>query len=257
MNPQETPNSDHSHYSLALPITSGWVDARNLHGHLSPGRNFPTWFKSRCEEYEFTEGVDFHSIEFCPVSGKNTRGRPRFDYKLTLSMAKELCMVERSETGRAVRKYFIQAEEELRRIQENHSQRNGYFAPHHAAVLDFVSSLIALGTTPDLAVKCAMKLGFTASRQLQNSLHPAEIDTSHPIDVVLDLMQQDVEYRIPDLISLLPEHHDLRKKESTRSRDTRIGHRLEELCRIGKLVRVKARFATFRLPSKGNIVNMK
>lgn len=43
-------------------------------------------------------------------------GRPGTDYLLTLDMAKELAMLERNETGRSIRRYFIAKEKELRAI---------------------------------------------------------------------------------------------------------------------------------------------
>jgi AntA/AntB antirepressor len=43
-----------------------------------------------------------------------TKGRPKTDHFLTLDMAKELAMVERSEIGRETRRYFIQMEKAAR-----------------------------------------------------------------------------------------------------------------------------------------------
>lgn len=66
------------------------IDARALHGWLKAGRVFGAWIRGRIDEYGFTEGADF-----IPVSEK-TGGRPRIDYLLTVDMAKELSMVERT-----------------------------------------------------------------------------------------------------------------------------------------------------------------
>lgn len=84
------------------------VNARELWKFLEVGRDFPTWFKGRVDEYGFEAGEDFS-----PVSGKSN-GRPRTDYFITLDMAKELAMVENNEQGRRARQYFIEVEKRFR-----------------------------------------------------------------------------------------------------------------------------------------------
>lgn len=90
------------------------VDARELHGFLDVRRDFTTWIKSRIEQYEFVEGTDF----LCsPILGSKERGgHNRKEYALTLDMAKELAMVERTEKGRLVRRYFIECERRFREM---------------------------------------------------------------------------------------------------------------------------------------------
>jgi anti-repressor protein len=58
-------------------------------------------------EYGFIEGEDF-----CSKVSESTGGRPSTDHQLTISMAKELCMIQRTELGRRFRQYFIQIEEQ-------------------------------------------------------------------------------------------------------------------------------------------------
>lgn len=80
---------------------------------LRVGRDFTTWIKGRISKYGFAENVDFSRSPVL-VSGKNQGlsfgGENRTDYFLTLDMAKELCMVEKSEIGRQARRYFIEME---------------------------------------------------------------------------------------------------------------------------------------------------
>ena len=57
-------------------------------------------------DYGFEEGTDF-----CSFLSESTGGRPATDHQLTIEMAKELCMIQRSETGRKFRQYFIKVEE--------------------------------------------------------------------------------------------------------------------------------------------------
>ena len=58
-------------------------------------------------EYGFTEGQDFQTF-----LSESTGGRPAQDAQLTMDMAKELCMIQRSEKGRQARQYFIQLEKD-------------------------------------------------------------------------------------------------------------------------------------------------
>lgn len=86
------------------------IDARELYGFLGTGKHFATWIRSRMREFGFQEGEDFY-----PILGKNRqRGRPATEYALSIDMAKELCMLERTEIGRKARKYFIEVEKRYR-----------------------------------------------------------------------------------------------------------------------------------------------
>jgi phage anti-repressor protein len=81
------------------------VNGRELHDYLDSGRDFSNWIKNRIEAYDFQEGRDFTTN-----LAKSTGGRPTIEYSLTLSMAKELCMVENNKQGRMAREYFIARE---------------------------------------------------------------------------------------------------------------------------------------------------
>lgn len=85
------------------------INARELHQLLQVGKDFSTWIKDRIANYGFQENLDFS-----PTSGKSAGffGRPSIEYHITLDMAKELCMLERSELGQKARRYFIQMEKE-------------------------------------------------------------------------------------------------------------------------------------------------
>ena len=82
------------------------VNARDLHGFLESKREFATWIKSRIKRYGFIEKEDFLTI----LSKTPKGGRPTKNYHLSIDMAKELSMVERTEKGRQARRYFIECE---------------------------------------------------------------------------------------------------------------------------------------------------
>ena len=84
------------------------VLARDLHDALEVQTAYKDWFPRMCE-YGFEEGKDYCSILSDRVDG--LPGKPRNDHQITIAMAKELCMLQRSEKGKQFRQYFIQVEE--------------------------------------------------------------------------------------------------------------------------------------------------
>ena len=87
------------------------VDARELHRKLKVQTKFTNWFPRRVEEYKFDEGKDyFTENQLLPKNGQKVFHRPRTEYFLTIDMAKEIAMVERTEVGKMIRNYFIEME---------------------------------------------------------------------------------------------------------------------------------------------------
>ena len=84
------------------------VSAREQHELLEIKTAFTDWFPRMCE-YGFEEGKDYCS--FLSDRSDGLPGKPRTEYQLTLEMAKELCMIQRNDKGREIRRYFIQLEE--------------------------------------------------------------------------------------------------------------------------------------------------
>lgn len=82
------------------------VSARDLHSGLAINTRFNDWF-SRMTEYGFESGKDFYS-KMSKTS--ETGGRPAVDYQISVDMAKQICMIQRSEKGKQYRQYFIDLE---------------------------------------------------------------------------------------------------------------------------------------------------
>lgn len=82
------------------------VSARDLHSGLAINTRFNDWF-SRMTEYGFESGKDFYS-KMSKTS--ETGGRPAVDYQISVDMAKQICMIQRSEKGKLYRQYFIDLE---------------------------------------------------------------------------------------------------------------------------------------------------
>ena len=104
------------------------VSARELHAFLESKQDFSNWINNRIEQYDFVENQDFilvlnqqnkvsNKIIENPKNPKNKGGRPTKEYFLTLDMAKELSMVERTDKGKQARQYFIECERKLRETQ--------------------------------------------------------------------------------------------------------------------------------------------
>ena len=82
------------------------VSARELHEKLNIKTAFKDWFPRMCE-YGFEDGKDFCS-KMSETSPKG--GRPSKDADLSIDMAKQICMIQRSPEGKQIRQYFIDLE---------------------------------------------------------------------------------------------------------------------------------------------------
>ena len=80
------------------------VSGRELHEKLGIKTAYKDWFPRMCE-YGFAEGEDF-----CSFLSESTGGRPATDHQLTIEMAKQICMIQRTEIGKQYREYFIELE---------------------------------------------------------------------------------------------------------------------------------------------------
>ncbi|PIT68602.1 antA/AntB antirepressor family protein [Bartonella tribocorum] len=80
------------------------VSARELHAFLEAKRDFSNWIKDRINKYNLLENQDY--LVFTNFGENLQGGRPSKDYALSLSVAKELSMVENNKKGREARLYF-------------------------------------------------------------------------------------------------------------------------------------------------------
>lgn len=104
--------------SIVQPV----VNARELHKFLKVQRDFSTWIKGRIQEYGFIKNVDYIVVQNLTSPKRGTsksRQRVLIDYYLSLDMAKELSMVEKTDKGREVRRYFIKCEKVLMQVNNN------------------------------------------------------------------------------------------------------------------------------------------
>lgn len=100
------------------------VSARELHKGLDLKKKFSAWWEQNSKDFE--EGTDFvrEPESYLTKSGNHGSLRAYDDYLLTIDMAKELCMMSKTEKGKEVRKYFIEVERKWNDPQE--VVRRGY-----------------------------------------------------------------------------------------------------------------------------------
>lgn len=88
-------------YENNEPVVSG----RELHEFLGVKTEYRHWFPRMCE-YSFVEGQDYTPVIFDHPQNK----QKLTDHMLTISMAKEICMIQRNEKGKIARQYFLELE---------------------------------------------------------------------------------------------------------------------------------------------------
>lgn len=175
------PFTQHTIGAVSIPT----VDARDLYDFLAPKSRFNDWITRRIQQYGFTEDRDFTVLK----SEYGTVGS-QAEYFLTLGMAKELSMVEKTRKGKEARQYFLACEEQLKTHQTTpHLPRVQY--PELQAIIDLVMTVNEVRLKADAATQRAEVAEAKADLAL------AEIRTMTLEDFVManGLMRQ------------LPQHH--------------------------------------------------
>ncbi len=87
------------------------MSARELHESLDIGTDFRHWIV-RMIEYGFTEGEDFNVVknDRVQIEGGREVKREVTDYDISMDMAKQICMIQRTPEGKQVRQYLIDLE---------------------------------------------------------------------------------------------------------------------------------------------------
>jgi len=114
------------------------VMGRDLHEFLGVKQRYNDWFP-RMVEYGFSEGQDY-VLKNEYMRGRNNRQYKQANHIISLDMAKEIAMIQRTERGKQARQYFIEAEKQLRAANT---------APAHRLPQDYASALRELATAVD------------------------------------------------------------------------------------------------------------
>lgn len=89
------------------PVVSG----RQLHETLGVKTRYNDWF-NRMTEFGFTKNEDYLAITQKRVTAQGNATN-QTDHIIKLDMAKEIAMIQRTDKGKEVRKYFIQVEKDF------------------------------------------------------------------------------------------------------------------------------------------------
>ena len=88
------------------------VLGRELHDMLEVKTPYAKWFSRMCE-YGFTDGTDYVTVDKKVLRADGAEmPQTQSDHQLTIPMAKEICMLQRTERGKECRQYFIKIEEQ-------------------------------------------------------------------------------------------------------------------------------------------------
>lgn len=141
-----------------------FVNARDLHEILKNGKQFSDWIQHRISKYGFSENLDFivvHQLVNVDRGFFGIRKESRKEYHITLDMAKELCMLERSELGRQARRYFIEMEKQSKQLalQLQEQMKQTYLANNPEA-----KATIRYRTANLTQAEMCQLLGFTKSQ---------------------------------------------------------------------------------------------
>lgn len=85
------------------------VSARELYKGLEITDRFNRWFESLLK-YGFEENQDFRCVKTSTQQNQYGGTKEIDDYSITLDMAKQICMLQRSEVGKKYRAYLIELE---------------------------------------------------------------------------------------------------------------------------------------------------
>lgn len=91
-------------YNTEMPT----VSARDLHEKLNIGTQYTKWFE-RMAEYGFSENVDFQAISQKRLTAQGNE-TTYIDHNISIDMAKQIGMIQRSPEGKQIRQYFIDLE---------------------------------------------------------------------------------------------------------------------------------------------------
>jgi hypothetical protein len=140
-------------------------------------------------------------------------------------------------------------------------RRHGCYQPGHQAYLSLIRDSVALGVSPNLAARAALKLTNGTGARVPSVAAPSA-QASAPTDPIenrlrelMAIMEPGVLYTSGQLLSMLPEKHPLRRPKE-KGVLTKIGAAIARGAKRELIERIHGRHAQYRLAHPENIVAM-
>lgn len=96
---------------ITVDFEAQTVSARELHKEVGSTERFSAWFERQLQ-YGFVESVDYTTVKVLTEVQNNggIQERELVDHNLSVDMAKQICMVQKSDRAREIRQYLIDLE---------------------------------------------------------------------------------------------------------------------------------------------------
>lgn len=152
------------------------ISYKHVHKALGIGNRPTKWFSILVDKYGFEENVDFIALKYDPNTEEGRRsigangGVLVYDYLVTSDMAKELAMLDKTDLGRRVRKYFLIAERVAKK----------YAAEQFKTALSLKNKEIAgfnreYNASFKKSIEVAKSLGFDGRTQMINQINEIKV----------------------------------------------------------------------------------
>lgn len=146
------------------------ISAKDLHSFLGSQKRYVDWIERKIERYGFEDGIDYTVFH---QKVKNLQGgRPRKEYAVTTDMAKELAMLDKSDMGRQVRRYFIACEQELRKFK------------------GFSTDYVSIQKQLRSGIRAARQLGYSNGEDIERAVTEIKTETGVDLSVIFPEMEQ-------------------------------------------------------------------
>lgn len=152
------------------------VSARELHGFLEVKTQFTKWI-SRMIGYGFEENIDFILVsQKRPTNNSKNPYTTETEYIISLDMAKEISMIQRTAKGKEARRYFIECEKRYRNIVgENYPVIQEGFVNDMIGKIDAANNMLNQ-ILPTLTINLSQQRRINSAVKLRANIITSNVD---------------------------------------------------------------------------------